>query len=112
MFQIDCPWCGKRNQSEFTYGSEAHIERSADPDSVTDEVWGQYLFARKNPKGWHQERWRHTFGCRRWFFAIRHTVTDRFWSVYKIDEKPPIPPEGWDGLLSKIEHRPAKASGN
>ena len=33
MLLIECPWCGARDESEFTYGGEAHIVRPEDPDS-------------------------------------------------------------------------------
>ena len=94
MLIVECPWCGKRDQTEFTYGGEAHIVRPEDPDAIGDEAWGDYIFFRSNPKGWHYERWVHAHGCRRWFNALRHTVTDRFHAVYKPGEpRPPLPEE-------------------
>ncbi len=51
MLLIECPWCGPREQSEFSYGGEAHIARPADTDALTDAQWGDYLFMRKNPRG-------------------------------------------------------------
>jgi len=51
MFIIECPWCGKRDQSEFTAHGEAHIARPPDPSSCDDKEWGDYLFFRQNPKG-------------------------------------------------------------
>ena len=89
MFLIPCPWCGPRDEVEFTYGGEAHIERPEDPDSLSDEAWADYLFMRKNPKGLHRERWLHSHGCRRWFNVERDTVTNRISSSYKMGEKPP-----------------------
>jgi sarcosine oxidase subunit delta len=89
MLKIPCPWCGERDQSEFSYGGEAHIVRPAEPDSLTDEDWGDYLFFRKNPKGLHREQWCHSGGCRRWFNAVRDTVTYRIHGVYKPDEDEP-----------------------
>lgn len=76
MFLIRCPWCGERDQSEFSYGGEAHIARPAEPETVSDYAWGTYLFVRTNPKGPHVERWVHTYGCRRWFNALRDTRTN------------------------------------
>lgn len=88
MLLINCPWCGERDQSEFSYGGEAHIERPADPYALSDEEWADYLFKRKNPKGWHREQWQHAHGCRRWFNVERHTVSNEIKSVYKIGEQP------------------------
>ena len=100
MLLIQCPWCGERHQSEFAYGGEAHIERPAEPERVSDAEWARCLYVRRNFRGVHFERWVHRFGCGRWFHAVRHTVTGRFWAVYRIGELPPLPPAGWDGTVS------------
>ena len=82
MMRIECPWCGGRDETEFHYGGEAHIARPADPDALSDEAWADYLFMRANPKGIHAERWMHAQGCRRWFNALRHTVSHEIVAVY------------------------------
>lgn len=89
MFLIKCPWCGERDMTEFSHGGEGHIARPADPDSLSDEQWGDYVFFRTNPKGVHYERWIHTHGCRRWFNAVRNTVSDAFVGFYKPGEPRP-----------------------
>lgn len=86
---IECPWCGHRDESEYTYGGEAHIARPADPDKLSDAEWADYLYMRQNPKGVHLERWVHTHGCRRWFNAVRNTYTHVIAAVYKPGEKAP-----------------------
>jgi len=86
---IRCPWCGPREETEFSYGGEAHIARPKDPETVSDEQWGQYLFMRSNPLGRHREQWQHAHGCRRWFNVERDTVSNRIISVYKAGD--PIP---------------------
>ena len=88
MLLIECPWCGARDESEFTYGGEAHIVRPENPDSVTDEEWADYLFYRNNPKGDHLEQWCHASGCRRWFNVRRDTLTYEIKQVYGIGETP------------------------
>lgn len=92
MLLIRCPWCGPREELEFRNGGEAHIARPADAMNVSDADYAQYLFMRKNPKGWHYERWNHVAGCRRWFNALRHTVTHEIAATYKPGEKKPEPP--------------------
>lgn len=87
MFEIQCPWCGLRDEREFTYGGESHINRP-DP-SVSDVVWGDYLYNRDNLKGPYRERWRHTAGCGQWFNALRHTVTHDIKAIYKMGEQAP-----------------------
>ncbi|MAG00659.1 MAG: sarcosine oxidase subunit delta [Acidiferrobacteraceae bacterium] len=91
MFLIECPWCGRRDQGEFSCGGEAHIVRPASPDDLDDESWADYLFNRKNPKGVHLEQWVHIQGCGRWFNAARNTVSNKIVSVYKVGEEPPHP---------------------
>ncbi|MBE8157838.1 MAG: sarcosine oxidase subunit delta [Betaproteobacteria bacterium] len=89
MLLIECPWCGAREQTEFSHHGEAHIVRPAAPDSLSDEEWAAYLFSRKNPKGVHYERWMHVFGCRRYFHMARNTVSGEIYGVYPMEgEKP------------------------
>jgi sarcosine oxidase, subunit delta len=87
MLLIPCPWCGPREQSEFSYGGEAGIARPTDCDALEDAQWGDYLFNRKNPKGEHHEQWLHAYGCRRWFTVVRDTVTYRISAVCKPGER-------------------------
>ena len=82
MLLINCPWCGPRDETEFGFGGEAHRARPADPSTLTDAEWANFLFMRANPKGLHRERWVHTHGCRRWFNVERHTVTNEIVRVY------------------------------
>ena len=44
MLLIDCPYCGPRDEHEFSCGGEAHIARPLEPDSLSDEQWADYLF--------------------------------------------------------------------
>ncbi len=88
MLLIPCPWCGPREETEFTCGGEAHIARPRQPSALSDGQWAEYLFMRRNPKGVHAERWRHTLGCGRWFNAARHTVSDEILAIYRMGEQP------------------------
>jgi sarcosine oxidase subunit delta len=76
MFVIYCPHCAEtREEEEFGYGGEAFIARPSEPGAIDDEAWGDYLFMRKNPKGWHWEMWSHTTGCRKVIVVKRNTAT-------------------------------------
>ena len=94
MFLIECPWCGSRAETEFSYGGEAGIVRPADPDALSDTEWADYLFYRKNPRGAHRELWNHAQGCRRWFGVERDTVTYRIERSYTLSrtENSPVTP--------------------
>lgn len=89
MQLIECPWCGPREEIDFSYGGEAHVRFPDRPAELDDTQWAHYLFFRSNPKGVFAERWSHSAGCRRWFNALRDTVTHRFLAVYNIGEAPP-----------------------
>ena len=75
MLLVPCPWCGERDETEFSYGGEAEVAYPADPAALSDEQWAEFVFVRDNPKGPFRERWVHTHGCRRWFDLERDTST-------------------------------------
>lgn len=89
MLLIECPWCGPRDETEFTCGGEAHRVRPADPAALSDAQWADFLFMRRNTKGAHRERWVHSHGCRRWFNVERHTVTHEILRVYTGETEAP-----------------------
>ena len=90
MLFIDCPWCGKRAETEFACGGESHITRP--PLDSTDAAWADYLFFRNNPKGLVFERWLHAHGCGQWFNVARDTVTHEIKAVYRMGApKPDLP---------------------
>ena len=73
MLLIPCPWCGPRNQVEYTYGGDATVRRPA-PDAA-ESAWLDYVYRRDNPCGPHDELWLHASGCRRWLVVRRDTRT-------------------------------------
>ncbi len=87
MMYIACPWCGVRDESEFQCGGISHVARP-ELDS-SDEVWGDYLYFRDNPKGALRERWRHAYGCGQWFNLMRDTATHQILTIYKMSD--PVP---------------------
>ena len=87
MLQITCPYCGCRDESDFSFGGESHITRPLLDSS--DAEWSDYLFNRENPKGIHYERWIHSYGCGRWFNVARDTMTHEIYATYKMGEPKP-----------------------
>jgi sarcosine oxidase subunit delta len=78
---LTCPHCGvQADETELSPGGEAHLKRHG-PGSSDDEFLG-YLFHRENPKGPHFERWRHSYGCGKWFLAARDTNTMEVFGTY------------------------------
>lgn len=77
--RIECPYCGDRDVTEFTYLGDAG---SARPDGSSEGA-GQRMFEavylRENPAGQHIELWYHGFGCRSWLQVIRDTRTHKIY---------------------------------
>ena len=74
MIRIDCPICGLRDETEFTYGADANVRRPA-MDEAEMQPGLDYVFFRDNPRGWHREYWHHVQGCRQWLVVERNTLT-------------------------------------
>jgi heterotetrameric sarcosine oxidase delta subunit len=73
MLLITCPYCGPRDEIEFSWGGDTDVRR---PDlACTDQEWGAYLFERRNTRGVNDERWLHAAGCRQWFRVRRSSIT-------------------------------------
>ncbi|HRJ69956.1 MAG TPA: sarcosine oxidase subunit delta [Beijerinckiaceae bacterium] len=74
MLLIDCPFCGKRPEGEFSCLGEAVAPRP-DPAGLDDDTWSAWLVGRENRRGFHSERWWHVRSCGRVFTITRDTVT-------------------------------------
>ena len=96
MLLLTCPCCGLAvEETELAPGGEAHLSRQG-PGS-DDAAFEAYMFTRDNAKGVHLERWRHAYGCGKWFIAARNTVTMEVIGTYLAQTKGP-PPEIADRL--------------
>ncbi len=91
MFSIYCPYCEEHREEEaFHAKGQAHIARPADPESCSDQEWGEYLYFRDNPRGLHHELWVHATGCRKFFNISRDTQTYEIKETYKMGAKPSV----------------------
>jgi sarcosine oxidase subunit delta len=89
MLLLTCPNCGvSGEETEFAPGGEAHLKRFG--PGAGDEDFRDYLFMRKNPRGVHFERWRHAYGCGKWFHVARCTATLEVFGSYpaQVSEPP------------------------
>jgi sarcosine oxidase subunit delta len=68
MLRICCPYCGVRDEPEFSYGGPTHITRP--PLDCDDVTWTSYL-------------------CGRWFNMARDTVTHEVLAIYRVGEPKP-----------------------
>jgi len=99
MLLLTCPNCGAAcAETELAPGGEAHLERAG--PGASDTALADYLFFRKNPKGVHFERWRHAYGCGKWFHAARCTASLEVFGTYPAQTTEP-PAE----ILSRIRAR-------
>ena len=97
MLYLYCPTCERYcDETELTAGGEAHLTRK-DVKSNNGE-FHDYLYARKNHKGVIFERWRHAFGCGKWFHVSRCSINNQVFGSYSIRET--SPPKT---LLAKIK---------
>ena len=80
MLRINCPFCGLRDFTEFTYGEDASLTRP-EWGSEDMQAWYEYVFLRDNPRGRHTEFWHHVNGCRQWLRVERDTLTHEIYSV-------------------------------
>jgi sarcosine oxidase subunit delta len=89
MLILNCPYCGiDADETDLHGGGQAHLKRET--VGAQDADFEEYLFIRDNPMGVHFERWRHVYGCGKWFLAARDTVTLEVFGTYKAQTlKPP-----------------------
>ena len=83
---IACPYCGRRDQAEFTYPGDANRTRP-DPASTDSAAWESYVYDRPNPAGEHREYWQHSGGCRSHLVVTRNTLTHAISSVAFVREQ-------------------------
>lgn len=79
MLRINCPFCGVRDHSEFSYGGDASIKYPT-LDAPLQE-WHDAVFMRENIRGMQSETWHHGTGCRMWLVVERDTMTHEIKSV-------------------------------
>ena len=77
--KIDCPRCGLRPYTEFTFGGELRPVSSDDAEADFARV-----YLPTNAAGPQRERWFHAYGCRRWLALTRDTVTNRIDGVDRL----------------------------
>ena len=86
--RIECPFCGERDVSEFTYLGDADFRRpAADTEDLADRFY-EAVYLRDNPVGPHAELWYHAGGCLSWLRVTRNTRTHEVLAVQLAAEAP------------------------
>ena len=77
--RINCPYCGPRENGEFSYLGDASPTRPALEKGV--DAMFDYVYMRDNVAGQMQEFWYHGGGCRAWLKVTRNTSTHEISAV-------------------------------
>ncbi|HEX4268677.1 MAG TPA: sarcosine oxidase subunit delta [Steroidobacteraceae bacterium] len=86
--RIECPFCGERDVSEFSYLGDAAFQRPPpDTEDVADRFY-EAVYLRENPAGPHQELWYHASGCLSWLRVTRNTRTHEILAVQPAGKAP------------------------
>jgi methylglutamate dehydrogenase subunit B len=86
--RIECPFCGERDISEFTYLGDADFRRPpADSEGLAERFY-EAVYLRDNPMGPHRELWYHASGCLSWLRVTRNTRTHEILAVQLAMENP------------------------
>jgi heterotetrameric sarcosine oxidase delta subunit len=75
MLLIPCPYCGERDQSEFSYGGPAVEFPALDAEAAE---WHQAIHSRDHSSETIRECWYHESGCESWFVVTRSMKTHQF----------------------------------
>jgi sarcosine oxidase subunit delta len=78
--RIQCPFCGQRDLTEFTYLG-AYVPRPSPGDADSPARFFDAVYVRENPAGRHEDLWYHAFGCRSWLIVTRDTRTHEIFAV-------------------------------
>ena len=85
--RIECPFCGERDSSEFTYLGDAAFQRPPDREDAAERFY-EAVYLRDNPAGPHRELWYHANGCLSWLQVTRDTRTHAILAVQLAKEAP------------------------
>ena len=77
--RIACPFCGPRENGEFSYLGDAKPQRPG-ADAGEQAVY-EYVYLRDNVAGAMSEHWYHGGGCRAWLKVTRNTLTHEISAV-------------------------------
>jgi len=86
--RIECPFCGERDVSEFSYLGDADFRH---PPADSEDLAGRFheaVYLRDNPAGPHRELWYHASGCLSWLRVTRNTRTHEVLAVQLATESP------------------------
>ena len=74
MLLIPCPYCGERDESEFSYGGSSRDYPTLDEDHSIDD-WYKSVYLPKLDQNTLREYWYHNAGCEQWVEVKRNLFT-------------------------------------
>jgi sarcosine oxidase, subunit delta len=87
MQVFPCPFCGPRDETEFTFGGEAGKARPEPADTVSAEAWSGFLYVHLNPRGPSREIWRHD-PCGEFLLLERDTLSHAVHASHSLRKAP------------------------
>ncbi len=87
--RINCPFCGERDLSEFSYLGDADSAKAIASAAQSEREQIDAVYLRANPAGVHRELWYHAFGCGSWLNVTRDTRTHEIFAVQLSRERTP-----------------------
>ena len=87
--RINCPFCGERDISEFSYLGDADSAKAIASAAQSEREQIDAVYLRANPAGVHRELWYHAFGCGSWLNVTRDTRTHEIFAVQLSRERTP-----------------------
>ena len=110
MLLLRCLYCAPdRPAVEFSYAHQAHKPRPEDAgEPLDDHNWARWVYYQKNIKGVAQERWNHAAGCRKFFNAVRDTVSSEIIATYRTGETPPVEESLIEGEALSFDYEQAE----
>jgi len=87
MLLINCPYCGERDQSEFSYGGRIRNYPALD-SSASIETWHRAIHLHDSSQTPIGEYWHHECGCEQWIEINRDVDSHEMTPVSGSDALP------------------------
>ncbi len=85
MLLINCPHCGERDQSEFSYGGR-YAKYPALDSTASIEKWHRAIHLHHSSQNLIREYWYHECGCEQWIEIDRDVDSHEMTPVSGADE--------------------------
>jgi len=88
MLLINCPYCGERDQSEFSYGGRSANYPTLD-SAASVEKWHRAIHLHDSSQKLIREYWYHEYGCEQWIEILRDVDSHEMTPISGADKQIP-----------------------